>query len=290
MFININTKQYKFKLDNVTITVDLDNSFHNYKFQYESGTMPYIKHHHYHMAHELFFIEENPITLLTDSNVTEYKNCILSIPPKFYHMSLRQNDYRIIFSFSHDKDKNSNFSKFLKSLADSTNPQKLIVDSHIISCLKELSSILVSKNSMCEEITTAILKVIFYKIYALNSPKQSDTITSINESYILKIDKIINSFQNDINLQTVADYLHLSTKQTSRVIAKTYNKRLSELLNEKRLSVACHLLRYTDKNISEIVEYINFSSESYFHLQFKKKYGCTPYKYKKMNASEIKTK
>ncbi len=286
--MNIETKQYRFKMNSVTITVDLDNSFHNHRFPNEPDTISYIKYQHYHMAHELFFVEESPITLLTDDNIFEYKNCILSIPPKFSHLSIRQKGYRILFSFTYDEEKNSNFADFLKNLGSSDSPKKLKTDSYIMACLQELLNILVSKNSMSEEIAIAVLKLIFYKMYALNSHKQNDVVPSTNESYILKIDKmLISSFQNDINLKTVADYLHLSTKQTSRIIAKTYNKTLSTLLREKRLNAACHLLRHTDKTISEIVEFINFPSESYFYLQFKKTYGCTPYKYKKMKNKEL---
>lgn len=241
------------------------------------------------MSHELFFTQESPLTILTDNNISEYKNCILCIPPKVTHQSLRQKDYHILFSFSCDEEKNNNFAAFLKQFEDSTSPQKLKTDSYIMSSLKELSDIMASKSSASEEIIISVLKLIFYKIYVLNSNKPSDAVPSANDSYITKIESIISSFQNDINLKTVADFLHLSTKQTSRIILKTYKKPLSKLLCEKRLDVACYLLRYTNKSISEIVEYINFPSESYFYTQFKKTYGCTPYKYKKMSDVELGT-
>ena len=192
----------------------------------------------------------------------------------------------MLFSFSYDEEKSNDFSDFLKCFESSTAMQVLETDSYIMSCLQELSNIMNLASSVSEEIIVAILKLIFYKMYALNSNKQGDTISSTSDSYITKIERIISYFQNDINLQTVADLLHLSTKQTSRIILKTYGKPLSQLLSEKRLDVACYLLRYTDKSISEIVEYINFPSESYFYLQFKKTYGCTPYKYKKMENQE----
>ena len=289
MFKNIETKQYRFKMNNVTITVDLDSSFHKLSFADEPNMISYIKYQHYHIAHELFFVEESPITLLADGKAYEYKNCILSIPPKFNHLSFRQKDYRILFSFSYDEEKSNSFANFLKTIGDSSSPQKLEIDSDIISYIRELSNIVTSKSSMSEEVALSILKLIFYKIYVLNTHKQNDSAPSTSESYILKIDKIINSFQNDINLQTVADSLHLSTKQTSRIIAKAYKKSLSELLKEKRLNVACLLLRHTDKTISEIVEYVNFPSESYFYFQFKKTFGCTPYKYKKIKDTELQS-
>ena len=53
------------------------------------------------------------------------------------------------------------------------------------------------------------------------------------------------------------------------------------MLCERRLSVAASLLKNTDMSIAQIVEYINFPSESYFYARFKKAYGITPASYRK---------
>ena len=281
------TKQYKFKMYNVLITVDIDNTFYNiFNYRESVDSLSYIKFKHYHMAHELFFIGNSPLMFFTDSDAFEYKNCILSIPPKFNHLSFRKKDYRILFSFTCDENDKGQFANFLKALSESNAPIKLATDKLIMSYMSELFELILHKNSS-EEIVISLFKLIFHKIYTLNANRTSDAILSTSESYILKIDKIINDFQNDINLQTVADELHLSTKQASRIITKTYKKPLSALLTEKRLAVASALLLHTDKTISEIVEYINFPSESYFYQQFKKAYGCTPYKYKKAQTVKI---
>ena len=44
----------------------------------------------------------------------------------------------------------------------------------------------------------------------------------------------------------------------------------------RKLEEAKSLLIYTDKTISEISEYLCFSTQSYFQNVFKKKYGQTP--------------
>ncbi len=283
---NIETKQYKFKMNNVHICVDIDNSFSVINHPEQAKAASFIKYQHYHIAHELFFIEDCPLTLFSNNTTSDYKDCILSIPPKFSHTSCRQKDYRLLFSFTSDGKNANNFALFLKALSESSTPQKLEKDELVMSYVRELSNLISYNDSTNDEIVVSLLKLIFYKIYTLNTHKRSETNLSTNESYILKIDNIISSFQDDITLQTVADALHLSTKQASRIITKNYKKTLSALLMEKRLTVASLLLRHTDKTISEIVEYINFPSESYFYLQFKKAYGCTPYKYKKMQAQK----
>ena len=97
---------------------------------------------------------------------------------------------------------------------------------------------------------------------------------------------IIASYKEDITLASVAKKLGLSTRQTSRVIMKHYKSTLSELVTNQRLNVASLMLLSGEHSISEIVEKVNFSSESYFYSQFKKKYGMTPLKYKRENGKK----
>ncbi len=286
MFGNIQSKNYKFKINNVLITVDVDNSFSKVNHPYKADIMSYIRYQHYHMIHELFFIKDSPLSVFSSDKTVKYDNCAVCIPPKLNHLSFREKGYRILFAYTCDDKNTSNFAKFMKSLSDFPTPRKLETDEVIMVYMQELAKVLSSKTSVNDEIVVALLKLIFYKLYKLNTTNQNEIVHSSNQSYILKIDAMINQYQKDINLQTIADVLHLSTKQASRIIIKTYKKSLSVLLTEKRLNVACLLLRYTDYTISEIVEYINFPSESYFYQQFKKAYGCTPYKYKKMHLTQ----
>ncbi len=280
MFDKDETKNYKFKLDGVAITADIDGSFTDFSFSTAPDIVSYIEYRHYHVAYELFLIEEEPTTILSDSISEEYRNCILIIPPKYDHLSFRKKDYRMLFSFSSEKNKKSGFADFLRELEASSAPTKLIIDEKITTYMHELSRLLSSYDPISEEITATLLKLIFYKMYTLNAHRPENKPLSKNESYILQIDNIINSFEKHIDLGTVASALHLSKKQASRIIAKAYNKPLSQLLTEKRLDAASLLLLHTDKTVSEIVEEVGFPSESYFYSTFKKAYGCTPNKYK----------
>ncbi|HBA68914.1 MAG TPA: hypothetical protein DCZ40_06105 [Lachnospiraceae bacterium] len=49
----------------------------------------------------------------------------------------------------------------------------------------------------------------------------------------------------------------------------------------QKLEEAKSLLTYTDKPISEISNYLCFSSQAYFQNVFKKKYEITPNEYRK---------
>ena len=97
---------------------------------------------------------------------------------------------------------------------------------------------------------------------------------SLIETYLQK------NYAEKINLTTLAGELYLSTKQVSRIIKKEYNCTFSELINRKRMSAACMLLKNTDMKISDIIKQLNYTSENYFYVLFKKYYGVSPRKYR----------
>ncbi|MGN0179120.1 MAG: helix-turn-helix domain-containing protein, partial [Monoglobaceae bacterium] len=122
--------------------------------------------------------------------------------------------------------------------------------------------------------------------YTCNSGIEEKNSNQRFDSYFIAIDGIIKDYQKNINLKSVADDLHLSTKQASRIIKKYYKTTLSQLVVKKRLGVACALLENSDMAVSDIVKHINFPSESYFYSQFKKAYETTPLQYRKSKKQQ----
>lgn len=267
-------KNIKFKIENLGFTATVEKPL----ILEESGPTQ-LKNLHYHVMYELFSVADEPIIIHTAERVSEYKNCFICIPPFCKHRTIRKAGFRILFSYDKTGTKPSEFQQFMDLFFSRTEPFEIPASPILTQLQKELENICDFTDSISYEAATSVLKLMFYNIYKLQpSKKKSSAIT--NESYLVKIDDIINAFQKDITLQSLADSLHLSTKQTSRILQKNYKKKLSEILIEKRLSIAAELLLRSNKTISEIVEYVNFPSERYFYSQFKKAFGCTPRKYR----------
>ena len=269
--------QFRFKMSDVYFDVSIEDSS---KSIIKKDTN--IKNIHYHAVYELFFANEYPVSLHTSDNVYEYHNCILCVPPFFKHCTKRDGGCRILFSFHKTKKNSGDFSSFMEGFFSPDKPFTLSPDKAVYFYATELLNLFPGENFMTEEIAVSLLKMIFFGIYESQSQKESNE-KSIHESYIVKIDNILTNFSRDINLSTVAKKLCLSTKQASRIIKKHYKKTLSQLLCEKRLAFATQMLLEDNKSIFQIVEEVNFPSESYFYAQFKKAYGCTPLQYKKSN-------
>lgn len=281
------SKIYKFKISDMEITVTIDNSFTKAPVQNLSTTGEAVKGMHCHALHEMFFVKDKSLIVLTEDKPLEFKNCMVCIPPMFIHNSIRHDDLRILFSYKITSKKLCAFTTFLNSLFSTPSPIAANINDSFSVCFEQLSSLIHESDKLSDEIVTSALKLIFYNIYSCNTNIQKSKRSEARDSYLITIDSTLSDYQKNISLQSMADALNLSTKQTSRIIRKNYKCTLSELVTMKRLGVACALLANSDMAVADIVEHINFPSESYFYHQFKKAYGCTPLKYRKIKQENI---
>lgn len=86
-----------------------------------------------------------------------------------------------------------------------------------------------------------------------------------------------------LNVGDIAKYLARSRSHLSRNFKKEVGVSLNEFIMKAKLEEAKQLLIYTNQSISEISNYLCFSSQSYFQNKFKYFFNCTPYNYRKYN-------
>lgn len=95
------------------------------------------------------------------------------------------------------------------------------------------------------------------------------------------IQYIASHTNQPLSLTTLADVTGKSPSYISRKFKSELGFNLNDFIMSKRLEEGKSLLEFTNKSISEISEYLCFSSQSYFQNMFKKKYHITPYEYRK---------
>ncbi len=83
------------------------------------------------------------------------------------------------------------------------------------------------------------------------------------------------------SLRELAKLMHYDISYLSREIKLRTGKNYTELVQEKRLSQSCFLLKNTDMKIDDIAEKVGYENVSYFSRTFKKYYGITPGRYRK---------
>ncbi|MBO6286624.1 MAG: helix-turn-helix transcriptional regulator, partial [Bacilli bacterium] len=87
-----------------------------------------------------------------------------------------------------------------------------------------------------------------------------------------------------ISLDDVSEHVHRSRSYITARFKKEIGKTINEYIIDRKLSKAKSLLKNTDRSLSEIAYFLCFSTQTYFHTLFKKKYGITPNEYRKSHS------
>lgn len=96
----------------------------------------------------------------------------------------------------------------------------------------------------------------------------------------LKLDKVydyvMNHFQEDINVDDIADLVSMNKSSFCRYFKRTTQKTFTEFLNEIRIGFACKMLMERQMGVLEISYYCGYNNISHFNRQFKKKMSMSP--------------
>lgn len=95
------------------------------------------------------------------------------------------------------------------------------------------------------------------------------------------MDFIYDNLHTKITLEKLAEVVNLSSAYLSRMFHKEVGMTLSEYIVKKRIQAAENMLKFSEYSISEIANYLCFSTESHFIHLFKKHSGDTPKAYRK---------
>ena len=94
---------------------------------------------------------------------------------------------------------------------------------------------------------------------------------SANDDYAFIIHEYIEqNYHRPLHLSDLAAELHLSERQTQRIILRLFGRSFSELLSGHRASVAARLAATTDMPWSEIAAYVGYETYSGFRRSFRR--------------------
>ena len=93
-----------------------------------------------------------------------------------------------------------------------------------------------------------------------------------------------DNIDRPITCQELADYIHLSEKQLSRLFLQFTGKNPAAYIRSQKILRIEHLLTETDLSLKAISDRMHFSSECHFSSFFTKYAGLTPGAYRKMNS------
>ncbi len=279
-----NTRYVQVDLGGTQVEIVLDRTYRTSENK-ESRSQNSALLLHYHSYFEFFFVGAEELKIVTEEGEETIRNAVAVLPPGLNHYSISgANTYRFLAKVNADK---GGFGERLFNILKEKSVHRILKGEELIFYLGQIERCMASESEMSEMKLSSLLSLTLFSLADLLhlSLKAKKNDSTKSGEYLIAIDNAISeAFTEKIDLSYVASKLYLSKKQVARIIKKAYGTTLSELINEKRLSAAAMLLASTKKPVSEIIAELNFPTQSYFFVQFKKRFGKTPLAYR--NASQ----
>lgn len=145
-------------------------------------------------------------------------------------------------------------------------------------------------NNTKPECYTLSTKATLLQFFALMI-QENQILSALNSSsnnqrnQILKniVSYIDENYDKEISLAEISSHFNMSHKYFCRFFKNNFKKTFIEYLNDVRIENSIHLPNENNLSVTDTAISCGFSNMSYFTRTFKKKVGCTPSEYKKLN-------
>lgn len=149
-----------------------------------------------------------------------------------------------------------------------------------------VNDIYLKKLSGCRSITEIYDLVKEAHIYCASQVRKKQQAGMTNQ-YVERCKKLIISRRLEtIGLGELAEEVGITKDYLSRLFKQYEGIPIVEYILNVKIEAACNMLKYSDRQVNEIADYLSFGSLSYFSRIFKKRVGRSPKQYRK----EIKGK
>lgn len=151
-----------------------------------------------------------------------------------------------------------------------------VLQTHIHTIIHEI----LHPNQVSEAKVKLLVGLVLVEISQNEQEIEGGEMFTLHTNWMQEILSYINQSYSTATLTEIASGLKQHDYVLSRAIKQMTNQTFKELLQEKRLSVACELMAKTDLPITMIVNQVGYDNVSYFYRIFSKRYGMTPKKYR----------
>ncbi|WP_405116275.1 response regulator [Paenibacillus sp. FSL K6-1217] len=104
---------------------------------------------------------------------------------------------------------------------------------------------------------------------------------------VIECQKYIKEHYNqNLNLQIIADHIHINSSYLSRLYKKVTGESIIDVINKYRIEMAKRLLRNPSSKVFEVAEAVGIETPAYFTHVFSKYTGMSPKEYK-LNYSQL---
>ena len=97
-----------------------------------------------------------------------------------------------------------------------------------------------------------------------------------DEARRIEILSYVRSHYRTASLSELSERLYLTVPYLSRITTELFGKSFKELVVDERMSRAKTAFETSKLSIGDIIRSVGYENESYFHREFKKRFGITP--------------
>lgn len=153
----------------------------------------------------------------------------------------------------------------------------------LIGLLHQMMDLCETKPPYYEALSSRlIMELLTFLITTDKKQYGSNTQHTSTDEKLQEIHHYLSShIQEDISLDILSERFYISKYYLCREFKKKYGEGIGSYLTNKRITLAKQLLRFTQKNISDIAEQCGIADANYFVKQFKSAEGMTPSEYRK---------
>lgn len=112
--------------------------------------------------------------------------------------------------------------------------------------------------------------------------KGGNAIADKDEGRRMEILSYVKSSYRTASLSDLSERLYLTVPYLSKITTELFGKSFKELVVDERMARAKAAFETTALSIGDIIRSVGYENESYFHREFKKRYGQTPLSIRKL--------
>lgn len=116
-------------------------------------------------------------------------------------------------------------------------------------------------------------------IHLIRSKSKGEPISKKENRFAEVLKYIKNHYREDLNLETLAEIMHMEKSYFLRQFKKNTGKTPMSYVKQIKIETAKDLIENSDMNLTQISEFLGFSSIHHFSNSFKKETGISPKQY-----------
>lgn len=247
---------------------------------------PSADHHHTHSWYEMFCAVEDPVTLCFEDRICQLtKGQAIIVPPGLYHYAIfsQPQNKDFAFHFSVQTLQRTDTANAIGELLTKSASLPFCLDNTCQELVRFLSAALESRKSVLSGAYLLALLLGCAECVTPREAEESETAADNSVSRIYKIEQVLyTNYTGQLPIKLLAQELHLSPRQVSRIIRQHYGTSYRSKNKNLRMESAARRLQ-SGETISQVAAAEGYSSLSAFYSAFRKTYGMTPAEYQKQN-------